>query len=169
MIQAVCIILLLPAMCFGQLKVDKSQKGELRLKPKLKLAFTRYNHAERIYDGVTTYTLKDSLIELRKQYLGDKKSKLIYSNTISNLNELLLEFKKVRLDSLDTYYFNKCIMTTSGDEYFFDFKYEPTKKSISLHAYYIKEIAEAVKLINSTLPEKYQFRYASEDNKQNCK
>lgn len=128
-----------------------------------------YNHAERFFNGVTTYILTDTLIEVRKQYLGDKKSKVIYSNTVSSSSQLLSDFKKMRLDSLKTYYFNECVFVTSGDEYFFDFEYESSKKSVSLHSYYVKEIEEAVKLINSTLPEKYHFRYVSKDTDQGCK
>ena len=165
----VYIILLLPIIGIGQTKISKGKKDQLRPNHQLKVAFTMYNHAERIFNGITTYVLTDSLIEVKKQYLGDKKSKVVYTNIISNLTQLLSEFKKVNLDSLENYYFNDCVMITSGDEYYFDFVCGSTRKSVSLHHYYVNEVAEVVKIINSTLPDKYQFRYVSKDTQQGCK
>jgi hypothetical protein len=166
---AVYIILLFPILGFGQTTTGNGIMADIKSSPKLKVAFSMYNHAERIFNGVTTFILTDSLIEVKKQYFGDKKSKVVYSNIISDLNQLLSEFKKVRLDSLENYYFNDCVMIISGNEYFFDFVCGSTEKSVSLHHYYVKEIAEIVKLINSTLPDKYQFRYVSKDTQQGCK
>ena len=168
-ICAINIILIFPLLTFGQSEIVKGKKSNIESIPKLKIAFTTYNHAERIFNGVTTYILTDSLIEVKKKYFGDKKSKVVYSNIISNLQQLMSEFKKIRLDSLAEYYYNECVMITSGDEYCFDFICGSTKKSTSLHHYYLKEVEEVVKLINSTLPDKYQFHYVPKDTEQDCK
>lgn len=168
-IWTVFIILLFPIIGLGQIKADNGENSNTTTSPKLKVAFTMYNHAQRIFNGVTTYTLTDSLIEVKKQYFGEQKSSVIYSNIVSNLTQLLSDFKRLNFDSLKTHYFNECVFITSGDEYFFDLEYASTKKSVSLHHYYVKEVAEAVKLINSTLPDKYHFRYVSEKTEQGCK
>lgn len=164
----VYIILLFPLIGFGQTKTLKGKKFSNKPDPEFEIAFTTFNHAERIFDGTTTYMLTDSLIKVSKQYFGDKKSTVVYSNVITNLRQLLFEFKKIRLDSLEDIYLNNCVMATSGDEYFFYFQYGSMKKSMSLHHYYLKEIAKVIQLINSTLPGKYQFRYVSNDTKQDC-
>lgn len=60
-------------------------------------------------------------------------------------------------------------MITSGDEYFLDITKNSTKKSISLHHYYLKQLEDIIQIINSKLPKKYKFHYLSKDEKQDCK
>jgi hypothetical protein len=73
------------------------------------------------------------------------------------------------MDSLKDYYFNYCVMITSGDEYFLNFTNSSTKKSISLHHYYLKQLEEIIQLINTNLPKKYQFQYLTSGERQDCK
>ena len=156
-ILAVLISLLYCSIVFGQSQSDK-----------FNISFSTFNHAERIYNGTTTYKLTESSIKVTKTYFGDTISKTVYSKKIKNKQTLISALSEIRLDTLKDYYFNYCVMITSGDEYFLDYIKNSTKKSISLHHYYLKQLDDIIQLINSNLPKKYQFRYLSKDEKQDC-
>ena len=136
---------------------------------KFSISFSTFNHAERIYNGSTTYHLTDTSIKVSKTYFGDTASKIIYSKKIKHNQTLISQLSKIQVDTLEDYYFNFCVMMTSGDEFYLDFTQNSTKKSISLHHYYLKQLDDIVQVINSTLPSKYQFRYLNKDEKQDCK
>jgi hypothetical protein len=143
---------------FGQKQLDK-----------FSISFSTFNHAERIFDGTTTYLLTETSIKVKKTYFGDTTSKTIYSKKIKNSQSLILTLSKIEIDTLKDYYFNYCIMITSGDEYFLDFRHNSKKKSISLHHYYLTQLEDIIQIINSNLPNKYRFQYLTKDEKQDCK
>lgn len=136
---------------------------------RFKISFSTYNHAERIFNGTTTYTLTESSIKVTKVYFGDTASKTVYSKKIKKTLQILSELNRIELDSISDYYFNYCVMPTSGNEYFIEMLKNKSKKSISLHHYYLKQLDDIIKIINSTLPRKYQFRYLKKDEKQDCR
>ncbi|PZE15633.1 hypothetical protein DNU06_17070 [Putridiphycobacter roseus] len=88
------------------------------------------------------------------------KAKVDY-NTIDNIDSL-------QLTNLRNDYYNKCILITSGNEYFVSIKTKKGVKSIHLHHYYLKQVEDLIAEINKLLPEKYAVRYLSEATEQNC-
>ena len=132
------------------------------------LTFTTFNHAERIHDGTTTYVLTESTLKVMKTYLFDPKSKTVFSKSIRRGEKLVLNINNVRLDSLEDFYYNFCIMGTSGNEYFLDLKNVAGKKSISLHHYYLKQLEDLILLMNEYLPNRHRIHYLSKDTEQGC-
>ena len=157
-ISGVLIFLIYCSASFGQIQSDR-----------FRVSFSTFNHAERIFNGTTTYTLTESSIKVTKTYFGDTASKTVYSKKIKNSQALISALDKIEVDTLKDFYFNYCVMITSGDEYFLDFIKNSTRKSISLHHYYLKQLDDIIQLIDSNLPSKYQFRYLNNDEKQDCK
>jgi hypothetical protein len=145
------------SVSFGQNQIDK-----------FSISFSTFNHAERIFAGTTTYLLTETSIKVKKTYLGETSSKTIYSKKIKNRQSLILTLAKIDIDTLKDYYFNYCIMITSGDEYFLNFTHNSQKKSIRLHHYYLTQLDDIIQIINSNLPNKYRFQYLSKDVKQDC-
>lgn len=154
--------------CFGQSKSAKHSITITDSTSVIRVSFTTFNHAERISNGATTYLLTESFIKVTKSFFGDTTSKTVYLRPIKNKQTLTSTINKVELDSLEDDYFNNCVMTTSGDEYFLDFENNSKKKSISLHHYYLKQLDEIIQIINFNLPKKYQFQYLKKDTKQDC-
>lgn len=132
------------------------------------ITFSTFNHADRIFDGVTTYALTPSSIKVTKIYFGDTIATTLYSKKIRKGRSLAARLSQIDMDSLKQYYDNYCILPVSGDEYFLDFTCNLTTKSIRLHHYYLKELDDIIDLINSNLPRKYRFRYLTEHEKQDC-
>jgi hypothetical protein len=167
-ISGVLILLFFVSVAFGQSQSDKDNFVSKDSVNKFSISFSTFNHAERIFNGTTRYLLTESTIKVTKTFFGDSKSKIIYSKTIPKAQSLIETINKIGLDSLKEYYFNNCIMITSGDEYFLDFVNGSTKKSISLHHYYLKQLDDIIQIINSHLPKKYQFQYLPNYTKQDC-
>lgn len=162
------IFLLLNSIVFGQTQSTQNNIVTKDSITKFTLSLTTFNRAELMFNGSTTYTLTESSIEVEKQFLGTTKSKRIYSYKISTTPTISSTINNLQLDSLKDRYFNNCIMITSGNEYFLLFEMGSRKKIISLHHYYLKELAESIQIINSYLPKKYQFQYLTSDTKQDC-
>jgi len=135
---------------------------------KFEVSLSTFNHAERFYNGTTTYLLTESSIKVTKIFFGNPKSNIVYENSIPKTQMLISKINNIELDSLHEFYFNNCVMITSGNEYFLDFVNNKSKKSISLHHYYLKQLDDIIQLINSNLPKKYQFQYLTKDTKQDC-
>lgn len=152
------ILLINCSVAFGQGESDR-----------FNISFSTFNHAERIFNGTTIYLLTESSIKVTKMYFGDTTSTTVYSKKIKRNQPLISALNKIEVDSLKDYYFNYCIIMTSGDEYSLDFIKNSTKKSINLHHYYLKQLDDVIQLINSNLPSKYRFQYLNKDEKQDCK
>lgn len=167
-ILAALIFLSFYSVAFGQNQLDKNILVNKDSIDKFSISFSTFNHAERIFNGTTTYLLTESSIKVTKTYFGDTKSKTVYLKSISKTPILISALNNINLDTLKDYYFNNCIMITSGDEYFLDFVNRSTKKSISLHHYYLRQLDDIIQIINSTVPKKYQFQYLAKDTKQDC-
>lgn len=133
-----------------------------------KLSLTTLNHATMLFDGETTYILTNKSIEVRKTPFGEKKGKVIFYKSLLESQNSYAIVNNLGLDTLEGLYDNYCIMETSGNEYFLNYKSHSTKKHISLHHYYLKQVADIANLINSYLPQNFQFRYLQKDNRQDC-
>jgi len=78
------------------------------------------------------------------------------------------EIRSLALNTLQEYYFNNCVMITSGNEYRISITDGMTSKRIRLHHYYLKQIEQLVAIINNQSPEKYRIHYLTESTKQDC-
>jgi len=140
---------------------DTVKKFEMRL--------TTFNHAEWLSKGKTTYVLTDSSITITNTAFGEKKEKVVFSRAFRAVGPMPGDIvQNYGLDTLKDFYFNRCIMITSGNEYFLDVVGDRMEKHISLHHYYLKKLDEVIQLINSYLPQRLQCRYLSEKTEQDC-
>jgi hypothetical protein len=162
------IFLLFATVLSGQTQLVKDNIVSKDSVIKFKLSFSTFNHAERIFNGTTTYLLTDSVIKVTKTFFGDTTSKTVYSRPISKSQNIISVINSIGLDSLKDIYLNNCVMLTSGDEYFLDFSSNSLTKNINLHHYYLRQLDDIIRIINSNLPKKYQFHYLSKDTKQDC-
>jgi len=157
-ILAVILFLLSTSVSFGQ---DSTRA--------FRLTFTTFNHAERIFNGTTSYVLTNFSIKIRKTFFGETKGKTVYSKRFPKTQQLFSNISRMELDSLKDFYFNYCIMPASGDQYFLNYSDNLTTKKISLHHYYLKQLDEVIQIINSNVPKKYRFQYLTTETKQDCK
>jgi hypothetical protein len=136
---------------------------------KFSLTLTTFNHAEMLFNGTTTYKLTKTSIQIKSTSFGDKKGKAIFNKSLPDSLKILSAIRNVGLDSVKNFYFNYCVMATSGNEYILSFKNVKVNKEIHLHHYYLKQLDEIVNIINSQLPSKYKMKYLTKETKQDCK
>lgn len=127
------------------------------------LCFSTYNHAEGI---VSSYKITDKQIAVSVKALIEERDSIVYTSKIRQ--DVIEKIKLLKLNSLETAYYNNCILMVSGDEYFIGLYDEGISKQIHLHHYYQRDIGHLVELINLSVPEKYHIDYVSEDTEQNC-
>ena len=161
------ILILYSNLSFGQNNIHRKQADSSYLK--FSLTFSAFNHAEMIFDGETTYKMTNTSIEVINTSFGDKKGKVIFRQRFPDSLTFSLAVKNVGLDSVEDFYYNYCVMVTSGNEYFLRFKTAKIKKEIDLHHYYLKQVDDIVNIMNSKLPIKYKIHYLTKETKQDCK
>lgn len=132
------------------------------------LSLSTFNHTELLFHGVTIYKLTNKFIKVINIPFGEKKGKVIFYKSFSDSQDSSAIINNFGLDSLEDFYYNYCVVATSGDEYTLNYQGYSKKKSIDLHCYYLKQIDDIVNLINSYLPFSYQINYVKKDEKQNC-
>ena len=130
------------------------------------ISFSRYNHAERIYDGTWTYSIKENVLEIRRRTLFAEEDSLIFKSTLEN--NALTNIKTLSLDSLSDYYFNECIMITSGEEYYITYVNGQKEKQVHLHHYYHSLVEQIVNEINLLIPKEFKVRYLTKETEQDC-
>jgi hypothetical protein len=77
--------------------------------------------------------------------------------------------KNIHLDTLKDFYFNRCIMTTSGNEYVVSTTIATVTKTIQLHHYYDKQIEILINELNKQIADSLKIDYLTNDTKQDCK
>ncbi|MFI5150794.1 MAG: hypothetical protein ACHQRM_13745 [Bacteroidia bacterium] len=129
--------------------------------------FSFFNHAEEIFNGKMIYSASGGNIIVSRGSSWSDKDTVLYTAPVQRwfISALL----SVRLDTLQEYYGNRCIMITSGDEYFISITDHSITKTTFLHHYYHKQVEQAVNLLNGVIPEKYRIQYVGPDTKQDCK
>ena len=142
-------------------------KEPTKTKSNFSLSITTYNHAEQIFDGITTYSLTKDTLTIHKTYMFSDKDTILVSKKL-NFNSID-QIKKIRLDSLEDFYFNNCIMATSGNEYFISTTIDTINKKISLHHYYNEQIERLINELNKNIPDSFKIDYLTKDTKQDCK
>ncbi len=130
------------------------------------LTFSTYNHAERIFNGTTTYKLTSTEIIVSNRAIFSQKDTILYKSKIDNV--VIERISKLQLDSLNNNYFNNCVMITSGTEYFISLNTENSTHKIHLHHYYLESINKLVIELNKLIAEKYRIRYLSSSTNQSC-
>jgi hypothetical protein len=113
-----------------------------------------------------TYILNDSIILIRRRDLFAEKDSIVFSEKAEV--HLMNKTRAMSLDTLQEYYFNYCVMITSGTEYSITFTKGTNKKHIDLHCYYQKQVDELIREMNGLIPDKYKISYMSADTKQDC-
>ncbi len=61
-------------------------------------------------------------IKIIKTSFGEKKGKVIFSKSLLGFQDSSAIINNFGLDSLEDLYDNYCVMETSGNEYFLDYK-----------------------------------------------
>lgn len=147
--------------------MHKSQAPISTTKPEFSISLSTFNHAELLFTGIMTYKIKnDSFIITNQSSIQPIKHTLLFSKKIeSNFIEQILD---MRLDTLEDFYFNKCVMVTSGQEYWISIKRDTISKNIRLHHFYHNQVEQMVKNMSKAAPDKYKIEYLSSDTKQDC-
>jgi hypothetical protein len=131
-----------------------------KTKSKFSLSITTFVYAERLFNGETTYDLKnDTLMIYKKFRLTGEDTFLYYKKKIDNHS--VSRLKNIRLDSLDDYYDNYCIFRFSGSEYYISTSLDSVKKDIRIHSYYNKQIERFINELNNSIPEEFKIHYVS--------
>jgi len=160
---SITIMLILPIIVSGQtVGIDKPKPGS-----RFSLSISTYSHAEQLEDGTMIYKLKDKKLTIsRLVMLSNKKYEL---ESIIIENDIVEDIKNMKLDTLKDFYYNYCVMVTSGSEFFISIAEGRNTKSIHLHHYYNQQIGKLITIINKLLPDKYKINYMTSDTKQDCK
>uniref|UniRef100_UPI00404A37EF hypothetical protein n=1 Tax=Flavobacterium sp. TaxID=239 RepID=UPI00404A37EF len=133
---------------------------------KFTLTISTYNHAESFKD-ILKYNLKDNNLTISKTSRLSGEISVLFTKKIDE--NLLEQTKNMNFDKLKEYYFNKCVMITSGNEYSLTISNNKGSKEIHLHHYYIKQIQLINNELNKLIPEELQIIYVNSDTEQNCK
>ena len=166
--SATILFFLLASTTFGQHEPSKEKIAYKDSIYTFKLTFSTFNHAELIFEGAATYQLTESSISIKKKFFLDTSDKVVYKRKIQKSRNCLLAITQLRLDTLKDYYFNYCVMITSGNEYFLDYSSNSETKHITLHHYYLKQLDDIIQIFNANLPKKYRIDYLTKDEKQGC-
>jgi hypothetical protein len=131
------------------------------------LIFSTFNHSELIFKGQMIYKLKNDSFTIIRRTIFEDSDSLVFSKTIEK--NLVTQIMAINLDTLQNYYFNKCILSTSGTEYEVSIRADTVSKTIYLHHFYHKEIDRLIVVINKIAPNKYKIDNIARNTKQNCK
>jgi len=85
---------------------------------KFELYFSTYNHVEGI---VSSYKIIDKEIAVSVKALIEERDSIVYTSKIRQ--DVIEKIKSINFQSLESYYYNNCILATSGKEYFIGFRY----------------------------------------------
>jgi hypothetical protein len=131
------------------------------------ISISAYNHAEQIFNGKTIYKLTTDTLTIHKSFLYSDKDSILFTRKL-DLNAIE-RIKKIRLDSLESYYYNSCVMATSGDEYLISATMDSVNMEISLHHYYHEQIEKLINELNKNIPDSIKLDYLKKNTKQDCK
>ncbi len=134
---------------------------------KFLLTISTYNHAEQIFKGTLTYKLNENVLTISRRTMFSDKDTTLSSITVDANS--LERIKKINLDKLKDFYFNNCVMTTSGNEYFVSTTLDTVTKTIHLHHYYDRQIEVLINELNKHITDSLKIDYLTNDTKQDCK
>lgn len=90
----------------------------------------------------------------------------LFSKTIDNHS--LDRIQTIPFDNLKDYYYNNCILITSGNEYFVSISKDDVTRTIRLHHYYHIQIALLFNELNKQIPDPFKIDYLTSETKQDC-
>jgi hypothetical protein len=145
---------------------NNAENKSVKTESKFSLTISTYNHAEQIFNGTLTYKLTKNILTIsRRTMFSDKDTILLTKPVDANSID---QIQNIRLDSLKDFYFNNCIMATSGNEYFVSTTNDPVKKTIHLHHYYDRQIEMLINELNKHIPDNLRINYLTSETKQDC-
>jgi|LakMenEpi03Aug12_release.lakeMendotaPanAssembly.Ray.scaffolds.fasta_scaffold01597_2 hypothetical protein len=92
----------------------------------------------------------------------------LYTKHKFNSDKLFREISNLNLGELKEAYFNNCVDTITGYDYFILLETKAMTKSITLHHYYIRQVDDLVGLLNNYLPQTLQIKYLARETRQDC-
>jgi len=158
------IILTCGLFAYGQTVQINEPKTDIS---KYSLTISTYNHAEQIFKGTLTYKLDKNILTISRRTMFSDKDTTLFSKTVDSNS--IDRIKNIHLDKLKDLYFNRCIMTTSGNEYFVSTTLDTVTKTIHLHHYYDKQIEILIKELNKHIADSLKIDYLTNETKQDCK
>jgi hypothetical protein len=130
------------------------------------LSFSTFNHAERIFDGTTTYHLNNRQLTVKKRFFLSAIDTILFTRRVTA--RFLKQLRSIQLDTLKDFYVNYCVMVSSGNEYAISTDKSGITKTIWLHHYYLKEIDNLATVINRVVPKKYKIKYLDDEPDNYC-
>ncbi len=161
-------ILTIFVFVFGLVACGQSTASQdsIITKSNYSLSITTFNHAEQFSKGVTTYSLKNDTLTIRKTFRLSDKVTILFSKKIDDNS--IEQIKSVGIDSLKDFYCNNCVMMTSGNEYFISTTIDTVNKKIILHHYYNEQIERLINELNKNIPDSFKLHYLRSETKQDC-
>ncbi len=130
------------------------------------LNITTFNHAQKAYEGTFIYMVTDDHLVITNTKESRFRDDVLLFKKLDKKS--IEKLKKINLYNLENNYFNKCILTTSGNEYFINIEDKINEKEIHLHHFYNPKIAELITELNKHIPKKLKLEYVSSATKQDC-
>lgn len=130
------------------------------------LSLSVYNHAERLFNGTTIYSLTNDSLIISKHFMFSEKDTIVLSKRVNPAT--INQIKQLRLDTLQDFYINNCIMLTSGNEYYISMTNDSVIHETSLHHYYHEQVEKLILELNNLIPKKYQLNYLPKSMEQDC-
>ena len=136
---------------------------------KFSLTISTCNHATLLFEGYLIYNLTDSILSISRKFtIPENDTVLLLTKTIDRNS--IYKIQNIRIDSLEDFYFNFCIMPTSGDIYNVSTIINDTiKKTIHLHHYYEEHIEMITSELDKHIPNNLKINYLTRETKQDCK
>ena len=135
---------------------------------KFSLTIDKCNHATLLFEGYLIYNLTDSILSISREFtiLGND-TVLLLTKTIDRNS--IYKIQNIRIDSLEDFYFNRCILPTSGNRYNVSTIINDTiKKTIHLHHYYEEHIEMITSELDKHIPDDLKINYLTRETKQDC-
>lgn len=156
-------VLVNKAIC--QISASGSE-GTLAKSEKLKLNVTENtNHGKTSIIYVVTNT---KLYIYQKPFDNQGYREHVHTVHQFKSQALLKEIRKLNLDKLNPVYLNNCVMPGTGNEYHILLANGSSPVSIKVYQYYKSEVDILFQLLNKHIPQSFQIRYLTTDNKQDC-
>ncbi len=118
--------------------------------------------------GTMCYNISGEQLKVSNHPLFDSLVRVIYAVRLSKSAAANIKNFVQKLDTLDEFYMNYCVMPTSGEEFWTRYEINSKTKIISLHHYYLEQFKDLIDQINLNLPKKYKIRYLTKETKQDC-
>lgn len=152
--------LTLSSSCFGR------HKSRVTTQHAFSLSIFTFSHATLI-EGTMTYTIKNNRLKSIRHGMFSKQNTVLLSRKLTS--DDIEQFRGIPISTLKDFYYNNCVMATSGEEYGVTVTNDSVTKTVRLHHYYEPQIEKLMQCLNHFLPEELKINYANSATKQDCK